>query len=81
MTKSFNQKLILRDYKKNRNSQVYISHMFIVHRSCGFVHVVAEEVADSKYDVTMELYAKKLDKKDFFGKVRSYKIRSLQHNY
>ena len=42
--------------------------MFIVHRSCGFVHVVAEEVADSKYDVTMELYAKKLDKKDFFGK-------------
>ena len=25
---------------------------------------------DSKYDVTMELYARKLDKKDFFGKVR-----------
>ena len=25
---------------------------------------------DSKYDVTMKLYAKKLDKKDFFGKVR-----------
>ena len=24
---------------------------------------------DSKYDVMMELYAKKLDKKDFFGKV------------
>ena len=45
--------------------------MLTAHRSCGSVHVVAEEVADSKYDVMMELYAKKLDKKDFFGKVRS----------
>ena len=52
----------------------FLSHMLIAHRSCGLVHVVAEEVADSKYNVMMELYAKKLDKKDFFGKVRSYKI-------
>ena len=58
--------------------------MFTAHRSCGFVHVVAEEVADSKYDVMMELYAKKLDKKDFFGKVSilivnsTYKCQLIQ---
>ena len=44
--------------------------MCIASRSCGFVHVTGEEVEDSKYDVVMQLYARKLDKKDFFGKVR-----------
>ena len=48
--------------------------ILIASRTCGFVHVIGEEVEDSKYDVTMELYAKKLDKKDFFGKVRCYAV-------
>ena len=39
------------------------------HRSCGFVHITGEEVEESKFDITMQMYGKKLDKKDFFGKV------------
>ena len=35
----------------------------------GTISVVAEEMQDSKFDVTMQLSAVKLDKKDFFGKV------------
>ena len=33
------------------------------------ISIVAEELEDSKYDITMQLSATKLDKKDFFGKV------------
>ena len=35
----------------------------------GQITIVAEEVQDSKFTVTMRLAASKLDKKDFFGKV------------
>ena len=35
----------------------------------GFVHIAGEELEESKFDIDMKLYAKKLDKKDFFGKV------------
>ena len=35
----------------------------------GTICIVAEELEDSKYDITMQLSATKLDKKDFFGKV------------
>ena len=35
----------------------------------GFLHIVGEEVEESKFDINMKMYAKKLDKKDFFGKV------------
>ena len=35
----------------------------------GQINVLAEEVQDSKFTVTMQLAASKLDKKDFFGKV------------
>ena len=52
------------------NSSVYRPLYDAAHRSCGFVHVTGEEVEDSKYDVTVKLCARKLDKKDFFGKVR-----------
>ena len=38
-------------------------------RSCGFVNISGEEVEESKFDIAMQMYAKKLDKKDFFGKV------------
>ena len=42
------------------------------HASCGFLHVTGEEVEESKFDIKMQMYAKKLDKKDFFGKVHPY---------
>ena len=35
---------------------------------------------DSKYDVMMDLYARKLDKKDFFGKV-SYDSHVILYGY
>jgi len=38
---------------------------------CGYIHINGEEVEESKFDITMQMYAKKLDKKDFFGKVWS----------
>jgi len=38
-------------------------------QSCGYVHINGEEVEESKFDIIMQMYAKKLDKKDFFGKV------------
>ena len=34
------------------------------------MHITSEEVEESKFDINMKLYAKKLDKKDFFGKVK-----------
>ena len=43
-----------------------------VHASCGFLHISGEEVEESKFDIRMQMYAKKLDKKDFFGKVCPY---------
>jgi len=43
--------------------------LFVAHSSCGLVNISGEEVEESKFDITMQLYAKKLDKKDFFGKV------------
>lgn len=39
--------------------------------SRGQIIIVAEEVQDSKFTIHMQLEASKLDKKDFFGKVRS----------
>ena len=33
------------------------------------MHIAGEEMEQSKFDINMKLYAKKLDKKDFFGKV------------
>ena len=33
------------------------------------MNISGEEVEESKFDITMQMYAKKLDKKDFFGKV------------
>ncbi|XP_065898751.1 copine-9-like [Dysidea avara] len=39
-----------------------------IQKSCGFVNISGEEVEESKFDITMQMYAKKLDKKDFFGK-------------
>ena len=45
---------------------------YLGNSNCGSVHVIGEEVEESKYDVTMQLYARKLDKKDFFGKVAIY---------
>ena len=38
-------------------------------QSCGYVHINGEEVEESKFDIIMQMYAKKLNKKDFFGKV------------
>jgi hypothetical protein len=38
--------------------------------------IVAEEVQDSKFTIHMQLAASKLDKKDFFGKVRIMNNRS-----
>ncbi len=35
----------------------------------GKIVIQAEEIQDSKYTITMQLSATKLDKKDFFGKV------------
>jgi len=35
----------------------------------GFLHITGEEIEESKFDIYMKLYASKLDKKDFFGKV------------
>ena len=37
--------------------------------SLGKITIQAEEVQDSKYSITMQLSATKVDKKDFFGKV------------
>ena len=47
---------------------IYI-YIYAAHASCGFVHITGEEVEESKFDIRMQMYAKKLDKKDFFGKV------------
>ena len=33
------------------------------------MHITGEEMEESKFDINMKMYAKKLDKKDFFGKV------------
>ena len=44
-------------------------YIYVAHASCGFVHITGEEVEESKFDIRMQMYAKKLDKKDFFGKV------------
>ena len=40
----------------------------------GEIVVLAEEVMDSKYTISMQLSAGHLDKKDFFGKVRADKL-------
>lgn len=37
--------------------------------SRGEIVILAEEVQDSKYTISMQLSASHLDKKDFFGKV------------
>ena len=47
----------------------YCVCMYAAHASCGFLHITGEEVEESKFDIRMQMYAKKLDKKDFFGKV------------
>lgn len=36
----------------------------------GNIIIGAEEIEDSKFEVTLQLSASKLDKKDFFGKVK-----------
>ena len=41
----------------------------IIGASRGEIVIVAEEVQDSKYSISMQLSAGHLDKKDFFGKV------------
>ena len=43
--------------------------------SRGKLTVEAEEVQDSKYTITMQLSAAKVDKKDFFGKVSCAMLR------
>ena len=43
----------------------------------GCVHITGEEMEESKFDINMKMYAKKLDKKDFFGKVRNRKYSSI----
>ena len=39
------------------------------HGNFGKVHIQGEEVADNKFDISLQLAASNLDKKDFFGKV------------
>ena len=41
------------------------------------MHITGEEMEESKFDINMKMYAKKLDKKDFFGKVID---TTLEHN-
>ena len=41
----------------------------IIGQPRGNIAITAEEVADSKFDITMQLSGSNLDKKDFFGKV------------
>ena len=48
--------------------------VYAAHASCGFVHITGEEVEESKFDIRIQMYAKKLDKKDFFGKVCVYDL-------
>lgn len=38
-------------------------------KSRGDICIMAEEVSDTKFDITLQLSANGLDKKDFFGKV------------
>lgn len=35
----------------------------------GFLNITGEEIEESRFDINMKMYANKLDKKDFFGKV------------
>ena len=35
----------------------------------GNISIIAEEIEDTKFEVTLQLSGSKLDKKDFFGKV------------
>jgi len=51
------------------NCLSYRWYFITAQKSCGFVNISGEEVEESKFDITMQMYAKKLDKKDFFGKV------------
>ena len=44
--------------------------LLIAGASRGEIVIVAEEVMDSKYTISLQLSASHLDKKDFFGKVR-----------
>ena len=46
-----------------------ISVFLISEAPRGEIVVLAEEVMDSKYTISMQLSAAHLDKKDFFGKV------------
>ena len=43
--------------------------VIIVGEPRGNIAITAEEVADSKFDISMQLSGSNLDKKDFFGKV------------
>ena len=43
--------------------------LLIAGASRGEIVIVAEEVMDSKYTISLQLSASHLDKKDFFGKV------------
>ena len=40
----------------------------------GDIIIAAEEVADTKFEITLQLSATNLDKKDFFGKVSLHVI-------
>ena len=40
----------------------------------GKIRLLTEEVADSKITIGLNISATKLDKKDFFGKVRSFAL-------
>lgn len=47
------------------------------HGNFGKVHITGEEVASSKFEISMQLAANNLDKKDFFGKVCLCKLCNL----
>ena len=50
----------------------YYTFYIAYNKSCGVVHIIGEEVQDSRYMIAMKLSCTHLDKKDFFGKVASY---------
>ena len=59
-------------------SEFHLNLLFFVQllpgKPRGDIIIAAEEVADTKFEITLQLSATNLDKKDFFGKVSLHVI-------
>ena len=64
------------------NNNLYNFINTTIGKARGNIIIGAKEIEDSKFEVTLQLSAAKLDKKDFFGKVQKslvYKINNNSH--